>query len=299
MKRVESARHKRARYFLEGVAATAFYGLFALLPLRAASALGGFIGRAVGPRMGVSRRARHNLARAMPELTRRDIDRIVRGMWDNLGRVVAEYPHLGEFRVFEPGGYIEPVGEINWIKEHPPQAGEHYIFVSGHFGNWEIATLGATQAGLKAVQIYRPPNNPIVDRLIRRARGAVGGELVAKGAAGRRAVTALQRGAHICVLIDQKMNTGIKVPFFGRDAMTEKVIARLALRYNCRVVPARVERVKGVRFRFVCEPPVELPRTGDEEEDVRTLMIRLNRRLEEWIRARPDQWLWLHRRWID
>ncbi|MGH7076078.1 MAG: lysophospholipid acyltransferase family protein [Stellaceae bacterium] len=295
----ESARHKRVRYFLEGVGATLLWSVFRALPLPAASATGGFIARQIGPRMGVTRRAERNLRRAMPELSEPEITRIIRGMWDNLGRVVAEYPHLGKFKVYEPGGYIEQAGTLPWIKDHPPDPGEPHIFVSGHFGNWEIAAMAATQLGLKAVQIYRPPNNPTVARLIGRARSAVGGELLAKGTAGRRAVAALRKGAVICMLIDQKMNTGMRVPFFGRDAMTEKVIARLALRYDCRVIPARVERVKGVHFRFVTEEPVELTHSGDEEADVRALLIRLNQRLENWIRTRPDQWLWLHRRWID
>jgi Kdo2-lipid IVA lauroyltransferase/acyltransferase len=295
----ESARHKRIRYLLEGAGATLLWYFFRALPLPAASATGGFMARQIGPRMGVTRRAERNLRRAMPDLGDADITRIIRGMWDNLGRVVAEYPHLGRFKVFEPGGYIEPAGTLPWLKAHPPAPGERYIFVSGHFGNWEIATLAATELGLKAVQIYRAPNNPIVDRLILKARRVVGGELVAKGSAGRRAVAALQKGAVICVLIDQKMNTGMRVPFFGRDAMTDKVIARLAVRHGCRVVPARVERIKGVHFRFVCEEPIAPSQSGDEEADVRALLIRLNERLEDWIRARPEQWLWLHRRWID
>jgi KDO2-lipid IV(A) lauroyltransferase len=295
----EGSGSRRVRYLFEGLGAILAYGFFAALPLPAASAVGGFLGRAIGPRVGATKRARINLRRAMPELGAAEIERVIRGMWDNLGRVIAEYPHLGKFRVYDPNGDVETVGMIRRLKEAPPGPDQHYIFWSAHYGNWEIATLGVTQAGLPAAEIYRAANNPYVDRLIHRARSVVGSELIAKGVAGRRAVAAIHKGAHLCLLIDQKMNTGIPVPFFGRAAMTEKVLARLALRYDCRVVPVRVERLAGVKFRLTFEEPMALERTGDDEADVMALMTRINARLEAWIRERPDHWFWLHRRWQD
>jgi len=288
-------RGKRLRYWCEGVGAALGFALFRALPLPAASAVGGWLGRVIGPRVGVSNRARKNLRRAMPDLSDQAIERIVRGMWDNLGRVIAEYPHLGEFKVYDPNGHVETVGFIRRLKDRPP-TGENYIFWSGHYGNWEIATLAVTQAGLKTSEIYRAANNPYVDRLIHRARSVIGSELVPKGA-GRRAVAALHRGSNICLLIDQKVNTGISVPFFGHAAMTELVLARLALRYNCRVVPCRVERLHGVKFRLTFEEPMPLTRTGDDEADAATLMTQINAKLEQWVRERPDHWFWLHRRW--
>jgi Kdo2-lipid IVA lauroyltransferase/acyltransferase len=294
-----SAFGKRIQYWIEGAGALLIFGMYRALPLPAASALGGFAARVVGPHVGVSNRARKHLRRAMPELSETEIERIVRGMWDNLGRVIAEYPHLGKFQVYDPNGYVETVGIIRDIKDNPPAPNERYIFFSAHYGNWEIATLAVTQAGLKAAEIYRAANNPYVDRMIYHARSAVGSELIAKGSAGRRAVAALHKGAHLCLLVDQKMNTGIPVPFFGRDAMTEKVLARLALRYDCKVVPVRVERLKGVKFRLTFEEPLPVTRTGDDEADALTLMTRINKRVEEWVRERPDHWFWLHRRWPD
>jgi KDO2-lipid IV(A) lauroyltransferase len=295
----ELAPSKRVRYWFEGLGALAAYGFFAALPLRAASAVGGFLARTVGPRVGATKRARINLRRAMPELSEAEIERVVRDMWDNLGRVIAEYPHLGKFRVFEPNGYVETVGLIRDLKDNPPGPDEHYIFFSGHYGNWEITPLALRQGGIKATVIYRAANNPYVDRLIRHARRNSGDELIAKGAAGRRAVASMHKGFQLCLLVDQKMNTGIPVPFFGRPAMTESVSARMALRYNCRVVPMRVERLGGVKFRLTFEEPLDVTRTGDEAADVLALTTQINARLEKWIRQRPDHWFWLHRRWPD
>jgi KDO2-lipid IV(A) lauroyltransferase len=293
----DATLRKRLRYLIEGAGATTLYTVLGAMPLPWASALGGFVARTIGPRAGASKRARINLRRAMPELDELQIEKIVRGMWENLGRVFAEYPHLGKFQIYGANSRVEVVGYTP--RDNPPKAGQTYLFWGGHYGNWEIATLAATQSGLKAAAIYRAANNPIVDRLIRRARSVFGSELIPKGVTGRRAISALRKGAHLCLLIDQKMNTGIPVPFFGRDAMTEKVLARLALRYDCVVIPARVERIAGARFRVTCDPPMEVRRTGDDDADALNLMTQINARLEEWIRQRPEQWFWLHRRWPD
>ena len=101
------------------------------------------------------------------------------------------------------------------------------------------------------------------------------------------------------MLVDQKMNDGIPVPFFGRDAMTAPALARLALRYKCRVIPARAERLGGARFRLTFYDPMPLPDTGNLQADTLTLMTAVNAQIEAWIRERPDHWFWLHRRWPD
>ena len=289
---------KRVRDWTEGFFARLAFALFRLLPVDAASAVGGFLARSVGPVLGISKRARLNLRRALPDLSDSDVSRIVRGMWDNLGRVAAEYPHLDKFKAYEPGGRVTVEGLHEVLDPRRPDT--RFIFFSAHFGNWEIAMLAATQAGLDVLAIYRAPNNPFVDELIGEARSVTGGELVPKGSvAARRAISALAEGKHICMLVDQKMNDGIAVPFFGRDAMTAPALARLALRYDCVVLPCRVERVRGATFRLVVDPPIPLPHTGDSRADEKQLMTAVNAAVEGWIRRRPEQWFWLHRRWPD
>jgi Kdo2-lipid IVA lauroyltransferase/acyltransferase len=286
------------RHRVEGLGARLLFGFFGLLPIDAASAVGGFIARIIGPHLGASKRAVTNLRRALPQLGDAEIGRIVIGMWNNLGRVVAEYPHLAEIEVFKAGGRIEVIGADEIVKRRVP--GKSYIFFSAHYGNWEIAALAATQAGFAVAQIYRAPNNPLIDRLINEARGESPGGRIAKGpAAARGLLAALERGNALCLLVDQKMNDGIAVPFFGRDAMTAPALARLARRFDSIVVPARVERVGGARFRLVCEPPLAVPKTKDAHADVLALMTEVNATIERWIRAAPAQWFWLHRRWPD
>jgi Kdo2-lipid IVA lauroyltransferase/acyltransferase len=109
----------------------------------------------------------------------------------------------------------------------------------------------------------------------------------------------LRCGTHLTLLADQKMNDGIPVPFFGRPAMTAPALAVLALRFDCDVLPARVERLAGARFRLTVFPPLPLPRSGEPHADAAALMARVNATLEAWVRDRPEHWLWVHRRWSD
>jgi Kdo2-lipid IVA lauroyltransferase/acyltransferase len=284
--------------WLEAAAVWLAFALLRVLPLDWASAAGGGIARWIGPRLPVSRRARRSLAWAFPEKGPAEIERIVGGMWDHLGRVLAEYPHLGEFRVYEPGGRAEVRGaeHVDRLRED----GKPGIFFSAHVGNWELAPVAMLQRGVPVMLIYRAPNNPLVDRLIRRSRRPTSEGLIRKGPEGARAaLETLRAGGHIGMLVDQKMNDGIAVPFFGRVAMTAPALARFAYRYDCPIVPVRVERLEGSHFRITFDPPLVRPETGDRQRDVLEFMTRVNAQIESWIRARPEQWLWLHRRWPD
>ena len=177
---------KRLLHLAEGIGAVLVYAFFRALPLDAASALGAFLARAIGPRLGLSRRALKNLRRAMPELSDDGASRVIIGMWDNLGRVIAEYPHLGKYRIYAGDGRIEMVGAEHIRAQNAPD--QRAIFFSGHFGNWEVPTMALTQAGLSVVEMYRAANNPFVDGLINHARSAVGSELAAKGSTGARRI---------------------------------------------------------------------------------------------------------------
>ena len=282
----------------EGIGAVTLYALFRFMPVDWASGLGGFLARSIGPFLGITKRARENLRRAMPELSSEEREHIIRGMWDNLGRVVAEYPHLKKFRLFEKNSRIEGIDAGNLLAGRDPD--RRYIFFSAHYGNWEIATRAASQTGYELLGIYRAPNNPLVDRLITWARGTDGGALVPKGAAAaKEAFGALHEGRELCMLIDQKLNDGVPIPFFGRDAMTAPALAILALRFNCMVVPVRIVRLKGAHFRMISEPALTLPKTGNTAADRITLMTEVNAVIERWVREHPEQWLWVHRRWPD
>ena len=283
---------------LEAAAALVVYSLMRVLSIDMASALGGWLGRTVGPHIPVSARAVKNLSAAFPEKSPAEIATIVRAMWDNLGRMAAEYPHLGEINVYDPEGRVEVSGfeYVDLLGDD----GRGGIFFSGHIANWEILSLAATQRGVPLDRVYREANNRLVEWLYQHGRAAVEGALIPKGSAGARVLLrSLEDNRHIAMMVDQKMNDGIPVPFFGRDVMTAPALAELALRYDCPVVPARVERLKGAYFRLLIYPPLELVKTGDRQADVAANMAQVNAILEQWIRDTPEQWLWLHNRWPD
>lgn len=287
----------RFSHRLQAVGAEAVFFLIRCLPIDAASGLGGWIGRTLGPRLGKSRIARRNLEQAFPEATPTDIQSIIRDMWDNLGRNVFEFPHLPRVKTDGPDArlFIEGREHLETLRDD----GLPGLFVSAHIGNWETGSLAAAAVGLPMHLFYRAPNNPMMERLFAK-RQATNGELLKKGTTGaRRALQLLKQGEHIGILVDQKMNDGIPVPFFGRDAMTAPAVAQFALRFDCPVVMVRIERLGGCRFRITIEPPLEITRTDDNEADVLALMTKINHRLEDWIRERPAQWFWVHRRWPE
>jgi KDO2-lipid IV(A) lauroyltransferase len=289
-------RLRQAGNLAQAVLLTLFLGVCRILPVDWASALGGWVGRTIGPHLGQNRKALRNLIRAFPENPPDRNRRIILGMWDNLGRTIAEYPHLARICAKLEGGRLEIKGlDHLYAMMNDGKAG---IMWGGHLANWEVAPYSARHTGLQLAFIYRAPNNHWVDLLIRRLRDAP--LLFRKGQEGARAlVSVLRRGGHAAMLVDQKMNDGIPVPFFGRDAMTAPAIAQFAVRFGCTLLPMRAERLQGARFRITVFPPMTVPDTGDRAADERSIMVSINQLLEDWVRERPEQWLWLHRRWPD
>ncbi|HUO91160.1 MAG TPA: lysophospholipid acyltransferase family protein [Rhizomicrobium sp.] len=288
----------RLRYATEAAAFFGAIGFFRLLGVDRASAVGGFVGRNVFYRIrGIMNRARDNLRAAFPEKSDAEREAIVLAMCDNLGRVVAEYAHLDKFSLKGSNPRLEVAGIEN--AERALATGKGIMFFSGHFANWELMPFAAYQYGFECGEVYRPQNNPIVDRWLVKQRAKNGTpDQIAKGPQGtRRIFTLLRRGKAILLLADQKTNEGIAAPFFGREAMTTPAPAMLALKLGSVLLPASNERLGGARFRMTVHPPVEFAPSGDERQDVHTLTCLINEALEKCVRHDPSQWLWIHRRW--
>jgi len=284
----------RLRYGLEAALAYLLYGFFRIMPLDFASWLGGWILRRTGPHLGVSRIAQKNIEMAFPEKSADEHTQILKDMWENLGRTLAEYPHLHRIwpRITLIGGeYIELLRDD----------GKPGIFVAGHTGNWEAHAITAKQLGLPLQLVYRRPNNALVDGLLCHARMSGAETNIPKGSeGGRMMLRALKDGRHLGVLFDQKLREGVPVPFFGREAMTAPAIAQFAMKFDCPVVPAYCRRTKGANFEVTIFPPLDLEsitQSMPDKDPAYAVMLHLNRWLEDQIRTEPAQWLWLHRRW--
>ncbi|MDZ5647207.1 lauroyl acyltransferase [Nitrospirillum sp. BR 11828] len=284
---------------LEAVAVYLIYGLLNLLSLDRASALGGWVGRTLGPLLPGHAKVLRRLERALPHLTAGERRDIARRSWENLGRTLAEYPHIKTLSR-EWDTRVEMVGaeHLRALRDD----GKPGICVTAHLANWELAALACHKLDLPLTIVYRAPNNRWVDRLLAKARGPLQGFLVPKGRdAARGMMTTIRGGGHIGVLPDQKLNEGIPVPFLGRDAMTGTFTADLALRYDAPIVPIQVTRLDtgGTRFRIEAMAPLALEKTGDRTADTRAGMVRVNALLGDWVRAHPGQWMWTHNRWPD
>lgn len=292
--RVEGERRRYPLLALTRLVLRGGFGFLRLIGPVHASNLAGAVTAAIGPYIGASKVADRNLIAALPNLTAADRRRIIRDVWRNLGRNVGELPHLAALQRTESGPGWEFVGA-----EHLPPG--QAIFFSAHCGNWEMILPIAAQMGLAVSGAYRRASNPAMEDAIQALRCAAHGTdvtMFAKGAAGARAALLhLARGGSLGLLIDQKMNDGIPAPFFGRMAMTATAPAQFALRFGLPLVPVRVERIGPARLRMICEPALDIPRTGDRTADIAAITAALNQTVEGWVRADPGSWLWLHRRW--
>lgn len=288
---------KMLRYLIEAFFAHVLLFIFWVLPPSLGSAFGGAILGTIGPHMGATKTARKNLERALPGKSPAEYDAILKGMWNNLGRVIAEYAHLkclGRDRV----EFVNR--EIFQAALDDPEKGA--IFAGAHLGNWELsANVVARQCGDKANITYRAPNNPYVEALLQRCRTASGTIKAHPKSreSGRKLMQAMKDKEYIGFLLDQKYNEGVDVPFFGHPAMTNPVAVQMAQKYDVPLIPTRCERLDGARFRVTFYPPLVLKDEGGEALPVETVLGQLHILFEDWITERPEQWLWLHKRWRE
>lgn len=279
---------KKFRYICEAILVYGLMFIFRVLPVTMASGLGGFIGRSVAYRLSVTRKAKRHIENCL-STSGDETNLIAKGMWDNLGRLFAEYPHLPELYMHKTELIgVENLGELSTSTNSPA------IFFSGHVANWEISAPSLRQKNIDVDLIYRAPNNPYVKNILDKCRSMDGTlRTYPKSAGGMRQVMmALKQGRRIGILIDQKYNQGVEVPFFGQPAMTSLSFIQLAKKFNCPLIPVQVERIKGSNFRVTIHQPMDL------SKDDMTLITEAHTMLENWIRQTPAHWLWLHKRWI-
>lgn len=273
----------------------AWTALRALGPDRAAR-LGDAALRAVGPHLRKSRQVRANLACAFPELGAAELDALASKVWGSTGAMLADFANLDAICGREAPERIEIV-----VKEGLQvfaESGRPAVFATAHLANFQLATAAAARLGAPMTALYSPDSNPLIDRMIRSRRRAIACGLVPRNGGVRTLVRELRCGRSVGLVVDTRIDGGEPVPFFGVDARTSTVPARLALRFGCELVPIRVERLEAGRFRVTFHGAVapDDPHL-DPKHNARVMMRRLNEHFEAWIRERPEQWLCLKRRW--
>jgi len=270
-------------------------------PIKTADLFGRVAGL-IGPMLREQKIGRANLAAAFPEKSPEQIEAILAGVWDNLGRVGAEFAHLDHIWEHDPAHPEDSRIEVG-ARSHELFAqlrldGKPALIFASHLGNWELPALAAVAHGLDAAILYRRPNIASADRIIQEMRKVKMGTLIPAGRdAPLRLAEALRKGQHVAMLVDQYFTGGVEVTFFGRKTRANPTLARLLRQIECPIHGVRIIRLPGHRFRAELSEEVKPVRDGAGQIDIQGTMQAITTVVEGWIREHPDQWLWLHRRW--
>ena len=270
-----------------------------------ADAMADFAGglmRKLGPWLPEHRTGRGNLAAAYPEMSAAEIENTLRGVWDNLGRVAAEFAYLDRLWDLDTAhperSRLEFTPGTSERFQQLRDDGKPALIFAAHLANWEMPALAAAAHGLDTAILYRRPNVGNVDRLVRERRSISMGTLIPTGlGAPIKAAEALEHGLHVGMLADQYASQGVDVTFFGRRTKANAFIARLARHVDCPIHGVRVIRLPGRRFRIDLTEAVEPVCDPAGKIDVAATMQAITGVIEGWVREHPEQWLWLHRRW--
>jgi KDO2-lipid IV(A) lauroyltransferase len=287
---------RQALWAFEGLLLGTLMGVLGLLSPDRASHLGRWLARRLGPRQDKSRIIRRNLALAFPEKTEAEREELLLGVWGSMGAITAEYTHLGRIGGSEADErlQIEVLGEIAPLLDPSKPA----VFVSGHISNWELTAAAATRQGVLLSAVYTPPQNPWHERILRHYRQALNCRLLPRADSMRALIRELNEGRSIGLVMDQRVDSGTAIPFFGLPKLTTLIPARLALRYGCELVPVRTRRLNGANFKVTFYPPIRPDDESAGEVDKAMQMTRkLNLMFEAWIRDNPEEWFCTKRRW--
>ena len=281
---------------LEGLAIALAWWILRLLPADFASALGSRLLTVIGPRLAKHQKIKVNLAIAFPELSRAEVEALARRAWANIGAIMAEYPHLDTICVRQADQRLDTV--MNDEVWGLLQAGKPVVFVTAHLANWEVSATAMARKGIPMIVVYSPQQNPRIDRMLKRHRRALGVELASKDQAMRPLMQQLKQGGCVGLVVDLRVDSGAPVPFFGQDMWTTLMPARLALKFDGALVPARVERLQGARYRVTVHKPIRPDdETADESVQVLQMTRKMNALFESCIREHPGQWMCTKRRW--
>ena len=296
----------RLKALLDGTAgalAVALLGAIKHTDRRRMADFAGALMRKVGPLFKEHRLGREQLRTAFPEKSDTEIENILSGVWDNLGRIAIEFAHLDEFSV---EGFGRPTADVI---TYSPESKERYerIMTSGkpalcfaaHLANWEIPAVGTALLGARTAVLYRRPNIGSINDLIVKLRSPLMGVLIPTGLdAPVKLARLLQSGVHVGMLADQHYSRGVDVTFFGRTCKANPLIAMLARQTEMPIYGARVVRNRdGNSFWGEVSEEVRPVRDADGRIDIQGTMQAITNVIEGWIREHPEQWLWLHRRW--
>ena len=283
----------KIKYFFQFILIIFMFFIFKLLGIKISSPLGGKIFQLIGPLFRSKKLIHLNIKRAFPNIDQKKLNEITSAMWNNYGRVFAEYMFIKDFRNNQLNNNIMVEGKE--ILEDLKKNNKKAIFVSGHFSNFELMAMQIEKSGIKVAAIYRPLNNIFLNNIMERIRKKyICKNQIKKGIGGLKELLKLNKdGYSTALMIDQRVTQGIKSNFFNQEALTTTIPAQLVKKFNIPVVPVYIERINDINFNITVSKPLNF----SNETSIKNITEKLNQILEKMIIKRPEQWIWSHNRW--
>ena len=284
---------KIIKYFFQFIFIIIFFSLFKILGLKFSSALGGKMFEIIGPLFRSKKLIHSNIKKAFPDVDVKNLNQMTKLMWNNYGRVFAEYMFIKDFRLNKSVSKIKIEGQE--ILDKIKMEGEPVVFVSGHLSNFELMAMHIEKSGIKLSAIYRPLNNIFLNRIMERIRTKyICKNQIKKGLGGMKKLISLKKNNYsTALMIDQRVTQGIASNFFNQKALTTTVPAQLVRKYKIPVVPIFIERIDDINFNIIVKNPINF----DNKSSVEDITDKLNHVLEQMIIYKPEQWIWSHNRW--
>ena len=266
--------------------------------LRNASNLGSILGKLFGPLFRSKSLIKKNIKIGLGSLSKNEEEKIINGMWSNIGRTFAEYVFLKDFKFNKTGSKHMKITGSEYLDEIK-KSNKPVIFYSGHFSNFELMMMELEKSGIRTAAIHRPLNNLFLDPVLQYFRMKyVCSNYIPKGrAAMRDVIKKITSNYSIALMVDQRVGEGKIVNFFNQPAQTTTIPAQLALRYNCKLVPISLKRIENRKFEMTVHQPYEVIKTGNDEQDAQNITHKINQIIEKMVIDNPTQWLWSHNRW--
>ena len=281
------------KYFIQFLLIFIFFIIYKILGFKLSSNISSKIISYIGPFFRSKKIINSNILKAIPNLDQNEVKKITKKMWENYGRILSEYVFIKNFRNSNIKSNFQIEGQeiLKDIKEN----NEPVIFVSGHFNNFELMAMHIEKSGIDLAAIYRPLNNKFLNFIMERIRKKyLCKNQIKKGISGtKKLLYFFKKKTSIALMIDQRVSQGIKSDFFNQKAFTTTIPAQFVKKFNCKVVPIYIERVKDVNFKLT----IHEPKVYSEKETIETITLDLNHLLEKLILKNPDQWIWSHNRW--
>ena len=289
---------KIIRYFLEFILVIFFFLIFKIIGLKLSSKLGEIIGRYFGPLFRKKAIAKKNILIAFPNINETSIDQIIDDMWRNIGSIFGEYIHINKFSILD-----EEKNKIVFTNKNNLQILKNnkkpIVFFSGHFANFELMAKCLRELEFNIGAIYRPLNNiflnPIMEFIRKKYICLI---QIEKGSAGtKKLIKHISTNNPLALMIDQRLSSSIRVPFFNQPATTTTTPAQLSIKYDALLVPVFLKRLKKTKYEFFIEEPLVVKKTNNYEKDIFNITEIMNKKIEEFIKVDPANWLWSHDRW--